>query len=730
MSMWVFRLAIALGAFLLFLVQPLIARFILPWFGGGPTVWTGCMLFFQVALLAGYAYSHLVIRWLGPIRAAKLHGIGLVASLFFLPLIPSERWQPEAGSGAVAGILLVLVMTVGLPYLVLSTTGPLIQSWFVHVFPQRSPYRLFALSNLGSLLGLFAYPFLFEPWLKLSTQAWGWSALFLLYAVACAGCLILAIRKDEIAAPSADSPSPQSDMTHDFESMSSFHQVLRVLFWLVLAFVPSLLLVATTAQISQEVAVVPFLWTLPLGLYLLSFVICFDRPRWYHRGFWGVAMVITLILAVGCLYAGPKARLGFQLMFYCGALFTVCVSCHGELVRLKPNPQQLTLFYLCLSIGGALGGLFVALVAPVIFADYWELSVAYFIAPVIMLLSWSFAGRKRLRASRGLQIAVGCGGLLTLVWGGVLWIEGVSAHNLLAYNIEKKGWFQGFVETAPRFLRVYQPSVYFQDRDEYGVLKVTQGVWGMELVNGRILHGVQPWDEEHRMTPTSYYSDRSGLGVAMEHYLLQLPQGRPRKVGVIGLGTGAIAAWGEAGDQYTFYELNPNVKRVAEDYFSYLNDTPADLKVVLGDARLALERELERQGAQEYQLLILDAFSSDAIPMHLLTREAMDLYLQHLATHGILAVHVSNRFLNLAPLVRNLAEDAGYQAELVACKSSGDGLHAASLWVLVTRNQEFLQKPEVQDKIEGWEEDFRNDVRWTDDFGSLWQVMGRRESAP
>lgn len=730
MNMWVFRLAIALGAFLLFLVQPLIARFILPWFGGGPTVWTGCMLFFQVALLAGYAYSHLVIRWLGPIRAAKLHGVWLVASLLFLPLIPSEQWQPEAGSGAVAGILLVLVMTVGLPYLVLSTTGPLIQSWFVHVFPQRSPYRLFALSNLGSLVGLFAYPFLFEPWLKLSTQAWGWSALFLLYALACAGCLILAIRKNDIAAPSTDLPSPESNSTHEFESMSSYQQVLRVLFWLVLAFVPSLLLVATTAQISQEVAVVPFLWTLPLGLYLLSFVICFDRPRWYHRGFWGVAMVVTLILAVGCLYAGPKARLGFQLMFYCGALFTVCVSCHGELVRLKPNPQQLTLFYLCLSIGGALGGLFVALVAPIIFADYWELSVAYFIAPVIMLLAWSFAGRKRLRASRRLQFAVVCGGLLTLVWGGVLWIEGVSAHNLLAYNIEKKGWIKGFVETAPRFLRVYQPSVYFQDRDEYGVLKVTHGAWGMELVNGRILHGVQPWDEEHRMKPTSYYSDRSGLGVAMEHYLLQLPQEQPRKVGVIGLGTGAIAAWGEAGDQYTFYELNPNVKRVAEDYFSYLNDTPADQQVVLGDARLALERELERQGTRGYQLLVLDAFSSDAIPMHLLTREAMDVYLQHLATDGILAVHVSNRFLNLPPLVRNLAEDAGYEAELVACKSSGDGLHAASNWVLVTRNQDFLKKPEVQGKIEGWDEDSQNDVRWTDDFGSLWQVIGPRESDP
>lgn len=728
MSMWVFRLAIALGAFLLFLVQPLIARFILPWFGGGPTVWTGCMLFFQVALLAGYAYSHVVIRSLGPIRAAKLHGVWLVVSLLFLPLIPSERWQPEAGGGAVVGILLVLVMTVGLPYLVLSTTGPLIQSWFVHVFPQRSPYRLFALSNLGSLVGLFAYPFLFEPWFKLSTQAWGWSALFVVYALACAGCLFLAIRKEAVAEADVDAQSVDPNEAHDFESLSTLQQFFRVFFWLLLAFVPSLLLVSTTAQISQEVAVVPFLWTLPLGLYLLSFVICFDRPRWYHRGFWGTAMVISLALAAGCLYAGPRARLGFQLMFYCGALFTVCVACHGELFRYRPNPRQLTLFYLCLSIGGALGGLFVALVAPIIFADYWELSLAYFIAPVIMLLSWSFAGRQRLRASRKLQLALGCGGLLTVLWGCVLWIEGVSAHNLLAYNIEKKGWLDGLVETAPRFLRVYQPSVYFQDRDEYGVLKVTHGVWGMELVNGKILHGVQPWDEEHRMKPTSYYSARSGLGVAMQHYLLQLPLDFPRKVGVIGLGTGAIAAWGEAGDHYTFYELNPNVKRVAEDYFSYLKETPADQKVVLGDARLALEREYERQGSQKYQVLVLDAFSSDAIPMHLLTSEAMEVYLKHLTPNGILAVHVSNRFLNLPPLVRNLAEDAGYRAELIVCQSSGDGLHAASNWVLVTQNQDFLAKPEVVEKIEGWGEELQNEVRWTDDFGSLWQVIGPRDS--
>jgi len=304
----------------------------------------------------------------------------------------------------------------------------------------------------------------------------------------------------------------------------------------------------------------------------------------------------------------------------------------------------------------------------------------------------------------------------------------VSAHNLLAYNIEKNGWWSGFVETAPRFLRVYQPSVYFQDRDEYGVLKVMHGIWGMELVNGRILHGVQPWDEEHRMQPTSYYSARSGLGVAMEHYLLQLPQDSQRKVGVIGLGTGAIAAWGEAGDQYTFYELNPNVKRVAEDYFSYLKETPADQNVVLGDARLALEREYEAEGANGYQVLVLDAFSSDAIPMHLLTSEAMEVYLKHLSPDGILAVHVSNRFLNLPPLVRNLAEDAGYRAELVVCQSSGDGLHAASNWVLVTQNQEFFEQPEVQKKIEGWEEERQNEVRWTDDFGSLWQVMGPRES--
>lgn len=288
MNLWVFRLAIALSAFLLFLVQPLIARFILPWFGGGPTVWTGCMLFFQVALLAGYAYSHVMIRWLGPRRVAQIHGAWLVMSLCFLPLIPSDYWQPTTGTAPVSGILLVLAMTVGLPYFILSTSGPLIQSWFVQVFPERSPYRLFALSNFGSLLGLFAYPFLMEPWLTLSGQAWGWSILYILYLLSCAGCLFLVLRCGKTS--SVIESHQDMEETHGVVEvlvLEGIRRVTLVSFWLLLAFVPSLLLVATTAQISQEVAVVPFLWTLPLGLYLLSFVICFDRPLWYHRGLWG-----------------------------------------------------------------------------------------------------------------------------------------------------------------------------------------------------------------------------------------------------------------------------------------------------------------------------------------------------------------------------------------------------------------------------------------------------------
>ena len=728
MNLWVFRLAIALSAFLLFLVQPLIARFILPWFGGGPTVWTGCMLFFQVALLAGYAYSHVMIRWLGPRRVAQIHGAWLVMSLCFLPLIPSDYWQPTTGTAPVSGILLVLAMTVGLPYFILSTSGPLIQSWFVQVFPERSPYRLFALSNFGSLLGLFAYPFLLEPWLTLSSQAWGWSILYILYLLSCAGCLSLVLRSGK----SSSGMESHQDMEEtpsvvEVPVLEGMRRVTLVSFWLLLAFVPSLLLVATTAQISQEVAVVPFLWTLPLGLYLLSFVICFDRPRWYHRGLWGGAMILSLILAGGCLYFGTHARLGFQLMFYCGALLTVCVTCHGELVRLKPEPQHLTLFYLCLSIGGALGGLFVALVAPVIFADYWELSLAYFIAPLLILIAWAYTSWGRVRTSRRLKLAFAMALPPTLIWGAALWIEAVGAHHLLAYNIEKKGWIAGFRQTMPRFLRVYQPTVSFQDRDEYGVLKVTHGVWGKELVNGRIIHGIQPWDEEQRMQPSSYYSEESGLGVAMQHYLLNLPEQSQRTIGVIGLGTGAIAAWGEEGDQYTFYELNPNVEKVAEQHFSYLKATPAETRVVLGDARLSLERSLSKDGSIGYQLLVLDAFSSDAIPMHLLTREAMDVYLQHLSKDGILAVHVSNRFLNLPPLVRNLAEDAGYRAEQVVCLRSEEQLYSASHWVIVTRNQDFWDKPEVQAKLHGWGEEPRNGVRWTDDYGSLWQVLGRWE---
>lgn len=705
--MFWFASTILLSAFLLFQVQPLIARFILPWFGGGPAIWTTCMLFFQVPLLVGYGYAHWITSQSR--RTQMLAHFALLAvALLFLPIGPSDSWKPTDSHLPIPRILLLLTATIGVPYALLSTTGPLLQDWFGRVFPGRSPYRLFALSNAGSLLALLSYPLVFEPNLTLATQTQSWSAAFLVFAGLCGVCAWRAGRIDSIPAgqqplsqTSNQQASQSSTVTGEHGSgWSASQQPGRgaVARWLLLSLSPSVLLLATTNQISQEVAVVPFLWVLPLTLYLLSFILCFDSDRWYQREVFLGLLIVTSILACVCLLKGVMIALQLQLIVFCAALFVCCMTCHGELARSRPPAEYLTLFYLAVSAGGALGGVLVVLVAPAVTSHFVEYHLGLGGCVLATLMGYFTARDSRLSHGRPRW----AWSLLTLLFAGLvgaLWTDvGTDDDDVL--DVSRN--FYGVLHVAQR-------------RDAVGEY--------VTLTHGRIQHGFQYRSEDLQDLKTSYYGPSSGIGIAIESHPRRLFSTEPMHLGVIGLGTGTLAAYGRPGDQVRFYEINPDVVRLARRHFTYLERSSADVEVVLGDARVRMERELEDGQLQQFDVLAVDAFSSDAIPMHLLTREALQLYLQHLSPDGVLAIHISNRFLDLEPVVWNLARDLGLSASLIEWDNlDSDPAQNVSSWVLVTRDPAFGDRPELSGVISAWRSDMPA-ILWTDDFGSLWQVL-------
>lgn len=737
MLRWLFVASVVLSAFLLFLVQPLIGRFVLPWFGGSHVVWTTCLLFFQATLLAGYAYAHLITSKLGT-KAAWVHLPLLVSCLLFLPLIPSDSLRPQGESSPVWGVLLVLTAVVGLPYFTLSTTGPLLQAWFARLFPTSSPYRLFALSNLGSLIGLFAYPFLVEPWLTRTQQAWAWSAGFVGFALACAVCAWrVAGQKQESQV--TDTPrvteepfddelakiieqrrkEGQASKTQDDgqdESRLPLHW--RWPLWIMLALAASLLLVATTSQLSQEVAVVPFLWTMPLGLYLLSFVICFDRPIWYLRPLWVFLALASLCAAEFAVWTTLVMPIVMQILLLGTCLFACCMVCHGELARLKPDPKHLTGYYLCLSLGGALGGFFCAVIAPLIFIDFWELGVGYLIVPLVLALTLA-TNRSKFWSRSAIISAT----LLLPIWALVLWIEMSGHSGELVSATRQRGFRVAVKEVAPRLTRLLGPDVIFQSRDEYGVLTVYGKLAARYLFNGRIMHGMQLKTEDERFEALSYYSASSGMALAIDALRSKDEEPRSLRLGIVGLGTGVGAAHAQEGDSVVFYEIHPKVEFVARKYFGYLEQCEGSVDVRLGDARMSLERELATGNAPKFDLIAVDAFSSDAIPQHLLTREAFQVYEGHLADGGILAIHVSNRFLQLGPVVRNIAQDLGLESLRVYDQQPTERFCDVSDWVLVARDRADLERVIVTTQQTNWTDEPKVEVIWTDDFGSLWQVL-------
>lgn len=756
--MWLYAITVFTGAFLLFQVQPLIGKFILPWFGGSPGVWTACLLFFQTLLLGGYAYAHLLTSYVRPVRQAVVHVALLAAALLFIPIVPSGAWKPGAVEDPTGRILVLLAATIGLPYFVLSATGPLLQRWFSDTHPGVSPYRLYALSNAGSLLALLSYPFLVEPVLSRQWQAWMWSAGLVAFAIICAVCAWGVRRYARDAAAARGLPPERGALVVAAAQPPAVDRAL----WVVLPAVASVLLLAVTNKLCQDIAVIPFLWVVPLSLYLISFILCFDHPRWYRRGFF--AGLTTLAVGVVChlLFRGNAAPLEQQVAGYCVLLFASCMLCHGELYRLKPAPVRLTGYFLSIATGGALGGLFVGVVAPYLFTQYLELHVGLwtlaYAAGVVALVHRARAlvfGPMAGLAATALTVpalrvedAAGWG-----EWGRLFGEElsrffaefglealGLAALFILCVGDWRRGWMrewrprQGGFTLLLSFALGMVLVLHATKQDEhalsagrnfYGTLHVFE--YNAEeprahyhlLRHGGTTHGLQFTALPQATWPTSYYARSSGLGRAIG----QLPVESEWRIGVVGLGVGTMAAYGRVGDRFRVYEINPAVERLARTHFTYLERSAATVEVVLGDARLSLEDELARAEPQEFDVLALDAFSSDAIPVHLLTREAFEVYLGHLAEGGVIAVHVSNRYLDLRPVVQRLAEDARLHLAVVQDDPEDEWWSYRTTWILLTRDAELLaaepiaevtDDPKPVDPLVGL---------WTDDHASLFPIL-------
>jgi len=672
-----------LSAFLLFLLEPIVARQLLPSFGGSAAVWITCLVFFQSALLAGYLYAHLLVSRLTPRAQSVSHLVLLAAAALNLavrvhPAAAALTWHP------VTALLLLLTAMIGLPFLALAATSPLLQAWQAGADTARlPPWWQFALSNAGSLLALILYPTLMEANLALHGQVAAWDAGFCGFAALC-GAVIWHHRRGAATRPYI----PREAALFMAPGRSW-------LLWILLPGCASMLLCAVTNHLGENVAAIPLLWIVPLAAYLLSFVVAFASPRAWPRFISVRMLALTLAVFAYLLYTSRNALpLALSIPVYTAALFFACLFCHAELYRLRPAAPGLTRFYLLISLGSAIGAILVGVASPNFFRANHDLAIAAIVlAAAALAATWQSEWTAR------------------VVWSA-------AAVGLV---------YIAFAQTA-----VMDHDAIAELRSFYGSLRVTETHLPPEaettrtLYHGRIQHGTQLFGNGFRTQPSSYYGHNSGVGLALDLYCGD----RPRRIGVVGLGTGTIAAYGRPGDNITFYEIDPLVERLARALFTYLHDSPASVHVTLGDARLSLARE---SSSPQYDVLVLDAFSGDAIPIHLLTAEAIALYLRRLRPNGTIAFHISSQYVDLAPQLALQAQNAGLQAVLVHSDSDeARGLFAAD-WVLMSADPELLQRPEIANasqplrKIAGLR-------LWTDDYSSLlpllkWRAVGRQSNA-
>lgn len=698
-----YGLVIFLSAYLLFQVQPLISKSILPWFGGTPSVWTTCMLFFQLLLFAGYLYAHLVSTKLIPAMQLLVHmllmGLALAASV-----LPPDSWKPTGAENPILQIVLTLSVSIGLPFLVLSSTGPLLQNWFSQTLKGRSPYHLYSLSNVGSLLGLLLYPIYFEVCFDLPAQGELWKTGFILFTGGCVICGTFFVKTEDTG--------PVTDASADDNAKRS-----PPLLWFFLAAVPSTMLLATTNEVCQDVASIPFLWVIPLTLYLLSFILSFAGEKWYPRRTCLTLLPLSLLVLVAMMLVGAEASILVQLLAYFSALFLTAMCCHGELVRLQPPPAQLTSFYLWMSAGGAAGGIFVGAIAPYVFSLYLEMHVGILLTLLLM-------------------------GIVLCRQSGKLWWQMLESPGTVFLLIAGAAFPLLFLEVS-REIRGTQ----YVSRDFYGVLRVRDydldNEWASrKFLNGRILHGSQFLDSAKKRWPPTYYGYESGIGLLLRTDP-DSTTNLSRNVAVVGLGAGTVAAYGDENDLLTCYEINEKVIETSgagarvysadgneipncadeREYFTYIRDFPGDTRIVLGDGRLALERAEN----EDFDILVLDAFSSDAVPAHLLTTEAFAVYLRHLRPDGVLAVNVTNRHFNLAPVVMGMAQQFNLVSRYISHDPADDDIEntigyaglSASNWVLLSRMEErFETKFLIDQAVLNTEA-----VIWTDAHSNLIQLL-------
>ena len=667
-----YGLTIFLSAFLLFQVQPLIGKMILPWFGGSAAVWTTCMLFFQAVLLLGYFYSHWVVRYLSPSRQSLVHGSLLLISLLLIPISPSLGWKPIGAENPTLRILGLLTVSIGLPYFVLSTTGPLLQAWFARERSGLVPYRLFALSNFGSMLALLAYPVAVEPVFPTLWQSYLWSALYACFAAACALLAWRGRKGIPIVQPAQhEGPAPRWND--------------KVL-WAALAACPSILMVADTSYLTTNIAPIPMIWVAPLALYLLSFILSFERSSWYQRQ----VFVPMLVLGLGALAYLPTLRMdelpiAVSMGINLTAFFAACMVCHGELARLQPHPGHLTGYYLMLAVGGVVGGFFVGVIAPYWFNSHYELSIGIFLTGLVTALTII----PKVTFSRPLwrRVAIGFSTLVLIALA-------------LIRVVDHMAQISGADVTVRNFYGTLQ--VFSNVKDAYRT-----------MFHGQIIHGMQYTAPDKLDLPTTYYSPESGAGKAL---LIKAEQG-PLRVGVIGLGVGTLLSYGRQGDDFRLYEIDPLVVDIARQHFSFLSRTAATTDIVLGDARLQLEREPD----QRFDVLVVDAFSGDSVPIHLLTQEAFAQYFRHLKPDGILAVHITNRFLDLRPVVKTAADHFKKDVRLVESDNIPEKLVFASRWALISSDPAFFKDPRLSNATAivnptGFQ-------AWKDDYSSLFSIL-------
>jgi hypothetical protein len=676
-----------LAAFLLFVVEPMAAKRLLPALGGSSAVWITCLVFFQTVLLLGYLYAHALSRWLRPVQVAGVHGglLGIAsAPLVLLPL------PTLAGAAAhpLTAIFFALSSTIGLPFLLLAATSPLLQVLYARQQESPVPWRFFALSNAGSLLALLLYPALIEPRFSLPMQRALWICGFGLCTVLCA-CLVWYLRNStpaDLPANAAPNPAPNFAIT---PAPPAPGPALRVrLLWFLLPAAGATQLCAVTEHISQNIAAVPLLWILPLAVYLITFILAFDAPRLYHRSI-VIRLLIVLLAALAWFLTktGVSLPILLNLGFFLAEMFLACWFCHAETYALRPaDPAHTTLFYLFIAAGGAAGSIFIGIVCPLLFDANYDIALAFFAtAAVALAATWTGGWQPR-----------------------VLW--GSSTAVIFVVVI---------------MLHLADARCLLEERNFYGALRVTEthtppeALTARTLTHGTITHGMQWFAPDFRTTPTTYYADDSGIGIALR-LCCQLPDGllRPRRIGVVGLGAGTIAAYGLHGDTMRFYEINPAVPPIAQNLFTFLRDSGAQISIVSGDARLSLAAD----APQRFDILAIDAFSGDAIPMHLLTTQAMRIYQRQLAPGGILAFHVSNQYLDLAPEIALLAASAGMTARLVDTPARDEVGEYRAQWVLVTKNAAFLAQPALLAMAQPIPPRSRLRV-WTDDDSSLLPIL-------